>query len=107
TCGLIDGTFGAAGSIEASTKRQDGIQLNLPRNCHTAEIPGVRGKRKWRFNPLLGGARAVRPWGGLCVENGPTPALRDRCRFAPPLPRGDLHRKHVPSLRCPGIGEDR
>src|SRR5262245_52932373 len=31
--------------------------------------------------PLLGGARAVRPWGGWWNRNEPTPALRDRCRF--------------------------
>jgi hypothetical protein len=40
--------------------------------------------------PLLGGARAFRPWGGLCIRE-PTPSLRDRRRCAPPLHGGDFH----------------
>jgi hypothetical protein len=102
----MDGTFGAAGSSEANARRHSGRQLNLARSCQTAEMRGVRCERKWQSNPLLGGERAVRPWGGFWVENGPTPPLRNRCRFAPPLPRRDLHRRQVPSLRCPGIGDE-
>jgi len=29
-----------------------------------------------KANPLFGGARAVRPWGGSYIGNKPTPALR-------------------------------
>ena len=30
------------------------------------------------------------PGVGCGIKNEPTPALRDRCRFAPPLPGGDF-----------------
>ncbi len=50
-------------------------------------------RKKMPTESPLGRARAARPWGECVVSNRrPTPALRDRCRFASPLPRGDFLR---------------
>ena len=38
----------------------------------------------------LGRSKGRQALGGCGVGNGPTPALRDRCRFAPPLQGGDF-----------------
>ena len=45
-------------------------------------------KQDMRINPLLGGAEAEGFRVG-CGHEEPTPALRDRCRCAPPLRGGD------------------
>ena len=47
---------------------------------------------------------------GWVVDYGtkPTPALRDRCRCAPPLRGGDFHGNYLPSVGlndCGGVAE--
>jgi hypothetical protein len=49
-------------------------------------IQSRRGSRSFRFNSFTAPGRSAL-WGGFELENGPTPALRDHCRYAPPLPR--------------------
>ena len=58
------GTFGAAGKIEASTKRQGGRQLNLPRNCHTTETARSDGRKKMAVQspPGRGKGRQALGW---------------------------------------------
>jgi hypothetical protein len=45
--------------------------------------------------PLSGGARAGRPWGGLCVESDDPPRLAPRplSLRQPPLQGGDFSRR--------------
>ena len=40
-------------------------ELSLLDSGNIVEMRGGIRKREWRLNPLLGGAKAVRPWGGL------------------------------------------
>jgi len=55
----------------------------------------VRKKMAIKSPPRRGKGRQAMGW---VVEgcDGPTPALRDRCRCAPPLPRGDFLRDTLP-----------
>ena len=49
----------------------------------------VQDYKRWVSSPLLGEAEAEGFGVGVPHEEA-TPALRDRCRCAPPLPRGDF-----------------
>jgi hypothetical protein len=62
------------------------VQLRVP-TVETERFPSWEGKR---------GRQALGV--GCGAENEPTPALRDRCRCAPPLQGGDLNEVSSDSL---------
>jgi len=78
---LARGTTGGAGL------RQSCRHASRPRSrsCDTAGVRGVMCERKCRSNPLPGGERAVRPWGGLWSRERTHPGASRH-----PSPGGDF-----------------